>query len=360
MKDQTTSITSIAQHLGVSKSTVHRALSGHGAVKASLRATIVQMADTLGYQPNPFARSLRLQRSFTIGVITGFSGISSMYQVMEEAAEAQGYRTIITPLVMRTAAQEERALAWMLERRVDGVILITDTPRADDSAYDRLLAAGIPIVFQTLTEPRVAADWVTTDNELGGYLAAQHLLNQRRQRLALVFDTSGLDQPTWTWTWQADRLRGCERAITEMGAFPLLHLGTGNAEDGWEDYGYHAVRAALIAGDCPFDALVAINDAAAYGAIQALRERGLRIPDDVAILGFDNTDWCDKLQPPLTSLAFPARELARAAMQSVFTQLNRGEEPYARHVVKIAPSLIIRASCGGTPTPSAARLSAKE
>ena len=315
----------VAQAAGVSASTVSRILNGTAVVSEAKKQAVDQAIARLGFVPNPMARGLAGGRTMSVGVVTQ-SVDSPFYGVamrgVEEALGAAGY----SPLFVSghwNATEEARCIDVLRSRRVDGIIVLTG--RLSDAAL-RACARALPVVVtgRSLKAPGLVA--LNFDNFEGGRLATQHLLELGHRRIAFITGDQGHPDST-------ERLRGYTAALAQAGVAldpELVVPGLYHEESGRE-----AVEGLLDQGR-RFTAIFAANDQMALGAALGLHRRGLRIPQDVSVLGFDNLPASAYTLPPLSTVHHPAEELGRLAATAML-QLLRKEKP----LVEIPPPRVI-------------------
>lgn len=335
----------IAKKLGVSKTTVHYALSRKGRVSEAMRSQILTVASEMGYRPNLLARSLRTKRTQTIGVI--LSSLSSSFhahllEALDHAAQHNGYN-IFLACSYRDADKERDLFDMMLSKGVDGIIAAPTSNEQHQAVYTQLGGDGVPIVFVDRDVPESHIDCVSVDNFVGGRLAAEHLLEGGRRRLGFVTMTHrGHQSSTVT-----ERLNGFNYALQSAGLPPATVWGTNVIQQSTgEAVGYEVVSSALAGRDVPFDAVFATNDNLAYGAMRAIREAHLRIPQDIAVVGFDDQDASAFVEPPLTTIRQPVQSVGVAAVELLLKHLKA--DPASNRAdperLKIEPTLIRRGS----------------
>ena len=287
-------IATIADALGVHPSTVSRALSdGSQRVSAGRALQIREAAAAMGYQPNPWARSLRTSRSSLIGLVVPrlTDGVLAlMFEAAEDRARQFGYQAV-TCSTRDVDDEEGRLVRVLLARRVDGLILAT--PTIHDPLLDELEAAGVPFVL--LNRGSGSHPGVRGNDELGGYLATRHLISGGHRRIGFICGSLGVSTA-------ADRRSGYERALMEAGISidESLVVESSFAAAG----GLRAASDLLSRPDRP-TAVFAVNDATAIGAMSVARDLGLDIPRDLALIGYNDTDLAALLPVPLSSVAVP-------------------------------------------------------
>jgi LacI family transcriptional regulator len=319
----------VAEAAGVSAASVSRILNGTAIVSEEKRAAVDAAIARLGYVPNPVARGLAGGRTLSIGVIT--QAIDSPFygaalRGIEEALVPAGY----SPLFVSgqwSAAHEARCIEMLRSRRVDGVILLTG--RLPDAALTAL-AAELPVVVtgRSLQAPGLVA--LDFDNVGGARLAVEHLLELGHRRIAFISgDLRHLDGK--------QRQRGYRAALAAAGLprVPELEL----AGDFTEASGLAAVER-LVSSGAEFSAVFASNDQMAFGARLGLYRKGLRVPEDVSLVGFDDLALAVYAAPPLTTVHHPVHELGQLAAQAML-QLLAGQPP---SLAMPAPRLMVRES----------------
>ena len=299
------SVKDVAARSGVSFQTTSKVLNGKGSVSEVTRARILAVASELGYVPNLQARSLVMQRTLTVGVITGdFSdpGLSRCLAGAEQEARRQGYGLMLTSIEPEGSGTEY-ALPAMMERRVDGILLAAPQMEEDDS-LSHVLDHTLPVV-SIHHIPGADVTTVSADDEQAGYLATRHLLEKGHRTIGSLTGPGGrrLTQ---------NRLRGYRKALQEA--------GVDRSEDLVEEAGVDVASGAAAAprlvtrrGD--MTAIFCQHDLIAVGAISALRGIGKQVPDDVSLAGCDGLDSTAYTNPPLTTVRVPFYEVGAEAMR---------------------------------------------
>ena len=300
-------IKDIAKVARVSYSTVSRALADSPRVKPETRARIKSLAADMKYSPSALARSLVTQRTRTIGLVaTTIIDLfqAELIQVIEETALDQGYSVILTHSGTESERESDE-LQMLQERRVDGIILIS--VRAEGDYGVELRGMSVPIVFINSDYARS----VRVDNFRGAVQAMQHLLDLGHQRVAYV---SG---PSLEWD-NIERRKGYEQALLAQGipVDPAL-IVKGDSRPGG---GTHAMHELLGLAFRP-TAVFCYNDATALGALRAAHAAGLRVPQDLSIVGFDDIDLAAHFEPPLTTFAQPKRDMGQMAVRMILATL---------------------------------------
>jgi LacI family transcriptional regulator len=323
----------VAAAAGVDASTVSRVLNttvGERERWASAKtvARILQVAEELGYRRNPHGASLRTARSLLVGVIVPRLQdyvLATIFEGIDSAAVEHGYAAFVTNS-LDDPAQREARVEQLLDRRVDGIILCD--ARTDDVLLRRLVARDVPFVLAS----RASGDHVGAfaDDTRGGLLVAEHLTSLGHRDLAVIAG------PEFASTANL-RVDGFRQGLGNRG----LELSGGRiARTGFDADAGRAGVAALLAQETAPDAIFATNDFAAIGAMGALRERGLRVPEDVAVVGYNDTPLAVNLPVPLTSVRSPMHDIGRAAF-TVLMSVLAGE---ACGSIVFEPTLSPRAS----------------
>ncbi|MEU9336848.1 LacI family DNA-binding transcriptional regulator [Streptomyces sp. NPDC048290] len=332
----------VAARAGVGRGTVSRVINGSPRVSDATRAAVEAAVAELGYVPNTAARALAANRTDAIALVvpepeTRFFA-EPYFSDMLRGVGAELAETEMQLLLIFAGSDRERArlAQYLAAHRVDGVLLVS--VHADDPLPDLLAELEIPAV---ISGPRSAAEAlpsVDSDNYGGARSAVEHLLARGRTRIAHI--TGRLD------VYGAQRrLDGYRDALRETGRPPdelLVEQG-----DFTEDGGARAM-AALLARRPDLDAVFAASDVTAAGARQVLRESGRRIPDDVALVGYDDSAIARHMDPPLTSVRQPIEEMGRSMIDLLLTEIAARRpappSPRAHHQVVLATELVARTS----------------
>jgi len=309
MKDVT--IQDIAAAAKVSKSTVSRVLNDTSAVHPDKRRAVLEATSRLGFQPNAFARSLASGRSMTIGVLTQIIG-SPFYDAVSQGVIAGLSGTGYSPIFadgrwQRTA--EVGAIRALVGRRVDGMVLIGGDIPGTELAN---LCGTLPTVVVARQLASEQHHCIFMDNVEGGYLATNHLIEFGHQDIAIIRGIADHRDAT-------DRFDGYTKALHEAGIQrnPALIIDG----DFTADSGVHAIDTLLSAGR-PFTAVFAANDMTAFGARLALHQQGIRVPEEVSIVGFDDQAEAAFMTPPLTTIRQPAREMGWQASRALLALID--------------------------------------
>jgi LacI family transcriptional regulator len=325
----------VARRAGVSTSTVSHVVNGTRVVSDELRARVLQAMHDLGYEANAVARSLKTRRSHLVALVASDIGnpfFTAVVRGVEDVVTARGY-TLILGSTGEDPHREEAYLRLLGAQRVDGLIL---APSGDRYPYlDRIMHTRSAFVLLDRTLPGPSVPTVLLDNVDAARVATRHLLSLGHRRIGMVTGRAGISST-------AERTDGyrLELAVAGIPFDPAL-IADGRSR---LDDGRRATAQLLDLAERP-TALVVANNLMTIGAVAAIEERGLCVPRDVAVVGFDDALWADVLHPRLTTLAQPTYELGRAAAELL---LRRIETPDAHVPARTAMSgrLIVRESCG--------------
>ncbi|HEX8221511.1 MAG TPA: LacI family DNA-binding transcriptional regulator [Chloroflexia bacterium] len=336
---QRTTIKQVAYEAGVSTQTVSRVINSRPDVSQETRLRVQQVIDRLAYQPSAVARSLIRKRTHTIGVVGSgleYFGPSSTLAGIEKQAGDLGFSVLLVLLHEPETEDLRPVLADMMSRQVEGIIWAAPEIAGNRSWIDNAEQPIVPIVFLTMrTRPGLPV--VTVDNRAGGRLVTQHLLEQGRRNIALV--TGPL-----TW-WEArERRLGWEEALLEAGLTVQPHQV---AEGNWSPESGELAFMRLRAQFPEMDAVFASNDQMAQGVLHAAWKENVRVPADLAVVGFDDIPEAAYFIPPLTTIRQETNELGRAAVR-VLNQLIAARHETgpgaAYQPVSLEPRLIVRGS----------------
>jgi LacI family transcriptional regulator len=332
MKDVT--IVDVARHAGVSITTVSHALSGKGRVAEATRSRIEESIRELGYRPNAFARALRTERSHMVALI--IPDITNPYyptlaRGMQDALHAGGYQTVVGS-TDGERTQEITFLHDSLQRRVDGIAFASFATTT--RALGPVLRAGIPVVSIGDKIRHTDVDCVRTDDIAGSRDATAYLIEKGYEPIAMIGGAPGISPSD-------HRLDGHRAALREVGIRPdpaLIVVG-----DFTRAGGATAMRELLERQPHPPRAVFCANDLMAIGAMDATREAGLRVPRDIAVMGYDDIEAAALVTPDLTTVVNPAGEMGRQCGRLLLERMS-GEYRGPRREVVIPHRLIARTS----------------
>lgn len=326
----------VAKIAKVSTSTVSLAMRNSAKIKETTKLRVQAVATKLNYKPNRIACNLVRKKTNAIGVILP-SSLDPIYietnVFIEKAAFERGYDTFAC-FIDEDPLRERRFLEKIYEQQFDGLIFIPAYPDINRDYYLSLASARVPVVIRDDLEWLPGIDSVSVDLEKGGYEATRHLLELGHTRIAYV-------QNEFAMGHKFGRREGYQRALREHGIEydeTLVRSHGIHLADG-----YQAAMAILAIKDRP-TAIFMQCDLLAMGAFPAIRETGLKVPDDISLVGFGDINFAPYLESPLTTVAMPKEKVALALVETLMNRIeNRDAEP--RHIV-ITPELIVRKSSG--------------
>jgi LacI family transcriptional regulator, galactose operon repressor len=328
----------VARLAEVSIATVSAVINGTAVVSSKRSARVRNAMEALDYHADQIARSLKTGRTRVVGMVIPDVTNAFYPEVIlgaEEEARKSRYSVILCN-ANEDAAQEQTQLNTLFSHRVDGVLIA-----CSDAAisFDRLIRRRFPMVCFDRVPHGFKGDAVSTDNYAGGYEATRHLIEREHDRIAILAGRTELST-------HADRLEGYRRAMQEA-ELPVLdeYCRAGGMNASW---GYRA-GLALFGLRKPPTAVFCTSNKVLLGFVRAMNERGIRCPQQVSVVGFDDFPWTENFHPRLTTVAQPTRELGRQAMRLLLEQVERDMEErktakYRRIVLQ--PELRVRESSG--------------
>jgi LacI family transcriptional regulator len=325
----------VARLAGVSTATVSRVMSGAGGVRKELMRRVQNAAQKLGYQPNPAGRSLRIRSTRTIGMV--FPDIenpfyASVISGAEEVLQSAGYSLLLANYG-EDPTRENIQLTSLRAEHVAGILFAASCkPSAD---YQSVLNAGISLVAVSRIPDGLPVDLATVSNQEGARQAIGHLIRLGHRRIAFI------DGPVLLSTTR-ERHAGYAQAFRDAGLAVPRDL-TIYADFFHHAAGFEASSKLLSTGNTP-SAMLVVSNNMVLGALEALRERGLEVPKDMAVVGFGDTPSAALLRPPLTVVAQPAREIGATGARLLLERLQNPER--ARRSIVLDTQLIVRESCG--------------
>lgn len=336
------SIKDVARASGVSIATISRAINNRDGINAETRERVLNAVRELGYRPNLVAQNLRGKRGRVIGLVVPDDSISFsslMHFTMLHARE-RGY-SVIFGTTENDAGVESDFLEKMIQLQIDGVIFsrVSDESRF----FDRVNGSNVPAVIVDRTIAVEGLPSVTLDNVRAGEVAGEYLASLGHRVIGCIQGPSKI-------SLVRERLDGFARAINDAGlSLATEHLLSGDFR---YESGMRAMQELLKQPVRP-TAVWAQNDLMAYGAIKAAREHGLKVPDDISVLGMDDIQFSKMMDPALTTVHYPFEEMARAAVDRIIDLIehvsdgprSRRDEESLKSDVKLEPTLVIRDSC---------------
>ncbi len=334
-------IQQIAELAEVSRSTVSRVLNDHPSVRPEVRDRVLQVIGEQGYAPQAAARSLASKRTNTLGLLIPRSAaiifsdpfFGQVIQGMTEASSKRGYFLMLT---MVSGAMEHDFYKRVLRSRsVDGLLMVSSD--IDDPILPLLIKDDLPLLLIGDHPYLNPVNWIDSENREGARIATTHLVGLGHRRIAAI--TGFLQMSS-----AIDRFNGYKQALLEANLPVLAELIEHG--DYTQESGYQAMRRLLLATPRP-TAVFAANDMMAMGALRAIHEAGLSVPNDVAMVGFDDIPMAAFANPPLTTMRQPIAEMGALAANTLIDQLENLAEPGAQ--IRLPTKLVVRNSCGATP-----------
>jgi len=339
----------IAKKAAVTPMTVSRVISGNGYVHAETRERVLRVAREMNYRRNGLARGLKRQRTETVGLVIGDIAnpfAAELSRGVREVLEKRGY-TLFICISEHTAKEDVQAFDSLADHRVDGLIVATRASMSGNERLAELIDAGIPVSLIGRDFRHPHADLVIADNLKGGYEATKHLIDLGHKRIGFI----GV---SLTQGFRLKRFQGYLEALKEHDLAIEEQLIVGGREfaeqmPGYstEEMGYDGMMKLLDLKVRP-TAVFARNDFTAMGALNAIKRAGLHIPEDIALIGYDDIPLASHTAPTLTTVRQPTREQGRVAATQLLRRIE-GDREQPRVESTFACELVIRESTGSTP-----------
>jgi LacI family transcriptional regulator len=331
-------IKDVARVSGVSPMTVSRVINDSERVSPETRRRVEEAISELGYVPSRLARALSRRRTATLAVIVPDVAnpfFTMILRAAEEVASRAGYRVILCD-TRADRAVERDVVEELIAHRVEGILIAPVSDRSRPHLR-RLARFGVPFVLVDRTVPDVDGDVVLGDSTTGARRLVEHLIALGHRRIALIVESDEVSTAR-------DRRRGYEAALqaAQIPLDPAL-IAEASVDPGG---GSEGMRRLLELEDRP-TAVFTVNNLVALGAIEAVRAAGLEVPDDVALVCFDDIEYASRLYPFLTAMEQPAETFGTLATQLLLERID-GRGPERRRVVVLPADFIIRKSCGAT------------
>ncbi len=337
-------LSDIAANVGVAPMTVSRVMNGNGYVSEETREKVMRVAKEMNYRRNGLAHNLKRQRTETIGLVLG--DISNPYSTelanaIRETLSAHGYNLFIC-ISEHSAKEDIAAFESLVNHSVDGLIVATRSNKGGDEYLKGIVESNVPVVLIGRDFQHPSVDFVSTDNLNGGFEATRHLIDLGHRRIGFI-------GATLSGGSSLKRLQGYLNAL-EQHQIPVdERLITGRKESisevpgySTEKMGYEGMKRLLSLPERP-TAVFARNDFTAIGAMTAIKEAGLRIPEDIAIVGFDDIPLAIHTSPTLTTVRQPMRLQGQFAAQMLLQRIESSETEERREQI-LNCELIIRKS----------------
>lgn len=324
----------IAKALKISTATVSRALADRWDVNPETKKLVCEEAKRQNYRPNPIATRLQNKRTKTIGlVVPEFKSaffpnvISGIQKVIDEA----GFHLLITQS-QESMEIEERNLKLLEGNMVEGILISITREGENDEYYQRLIDSGIPLVFFNRVSSKVDAPKVIIDDYKLAFFATEHLIYNGFKKIYHLEGPVNLSVSKERKRGFIDAMKKHHREVNEK---TIVTAGV------YSEKGYLAMQSLITKNDLP-DAIFCFNDPTALGALKAIKEAGLKCPDDVALVGFSETEVAQLVEPPLTSIEQPTFEIGVTAANLLLEQLEENPKPY--RTVSLIAKMNIRKS----------------
>ncbi|HEY4108894.1 LacI family DNA-binding transcriptional regulator [Puia sp.] len=334
----------LARKLNISIATVSRALKDDPVVSKKTKKRIADLAQEMGYRSNNFARNLRTQRTNTIGVIIpriNSSFMSAAIAGMENVATSEGYNLIISQ--SSESQEKEKANAVTLfNNRVDGLLVSLAYDTESIAHFEPFIKKKIPLVFFDRTTDQLDGICVQINNVKAAYEATTHLVSLGRRRIVHITATQKRNV-------YIDRLQGYKQALADQRIpFREDHVIVGNlSQEAGADAATHIRQMQPLP-----DAVFVANDNCAVGCMIALKQMGIRIPEDIAFVGFNNDPVSTVIEPNLTTINYPGYEMGQVAARNLIAHLSGSSGTSSTNTIILRSELVIReSSTGGKPTP---------
>jgi LacI family transcriptional regulator len=332
-----TTLEDIARALKVSKMTVSRAINNHPEISRETRERILAVAQKMNYRPNQFARALTTNRSYLIGIVVPdlmHSYFAEICRGVELQARPAGYQNLICSTDEESRKEMDEIEALL--SRTDGLIVASSLSEGEVKFYSQLLKDGARIVLIDRLLEGLKCSSVITDDEEVGRIGTQHLIDLGHKQVGHLRGTNA--------STSLQRYAGYQKALDQSG----LPFSKSLVRDcGFvESDGYSAMKSWIAEGGLP-SALFAANDPAAIGAMAALHEAGLRVPEDLAIVGAGRIHYGDMLRVPLTTVSWSTLEMGQGAAQLLLETIDDKSSPRIQQRV-VKPELVVRKSCGAS------------
>jgi len=320
----------VAEKAGVSVNTASRAINNKSDINEKTKKRVLKVAQELGYVQNATAVALRTKKTRTLGVVIADNRNPFYAEVlngMEEAAREKNYHIILAN-TQRDYKKEEEAINLLLAKRVDGLLITPVQDRDDD--IKKLIEANIPFVVVGRDFENIEVDAVYNDEIKGGFLATEYLIKKGHKRIALI-DGFLYKSPA------KGRLEGYKKALNKY-RIPLddllISVGDINMEDGYER------TKQMLEKNIDFTAIFAYNDMMAFGSMQAIKEKGLRIPEDIGLVGYDDIPFSSLISPSLTTIRLKKQDLGIESVELLLSRINGSREKMKKIMLNV--ELIVR------------------
>lgn len=329
-------ITDIAKELSISPSTVSRALRNHPDISQATKDKVIDTANKFDYFPDTLAQGLKKQRTNTIGIIVPeiqHHFFSSAISGIEDITYSAGF-TIMVCQSNEDYEREKLHVRALVSNRIAGLLISLSQSTDDISHFDVLKRRNIPVVFFDRTHEKITDSQVIVDDYKGAYELVCHLIERGYKRIAHLAGPENI-------SIGRNRLNGYRDALTAHGiAIDEKYIVSGGFR---QEDGTNGIQK-LLQLDTPPDAVFAVNDPVALGAFIVLKEKKLRIPEDIALAGFSNNPFSSIIEPPLTTVDQAAHEIGKTAARLLLDQIESGIVNRKPEIIVHETKLIIRKS----------------
>jgi LacI family transcriptional regulator len=322
----------IAREAGVSATTVSKVINNKGRISEKTREKIMNIIEDLRYQPNLLASAMKGKSTYTIALLIPdmTNPIYAQYlKYIEEYGQKLGF-SIVMCSTGSDPEKEAKHIALLRQKHVDGFIIASIFK--NEEVLKQLIEEQVPIVLIALQRPELPVGSVTADDYLGGYIATEHLLSLGHRRIGIIAEVATLSG--------MERIKGYQKALMNAGIEVDESLVMTINEPTIEGTEMHARK--LLNTEQRPTAIFGCNDILAIGSMLAAKELGIIIPDELSVIGFDNTVMCKIVEPQLTSVAIQAHEIGRQAMELLIQQIEQKDNLKQR--ISLLPELVIRQS----------------
>lgn len=331
-KKKDVTIYDLAQELGVSPSTVSRALNDHASIGKKTKIAVRKLAESKGYRPNTFASSLRTNQSNTIGILVSWINrpfISSLISGIEKAARDEGYHVIISQSHDKSQLEKEN-LQTMYDSRVSAMIISLAMETVDYRPFELFTKKGIPIVFVDRIPTAQNTHKVHINNFRAAFDATEHLFSQGCKRIAHY---GGSRHQAIYEERRSGYIAALKKNNLSVDESIILEAESLSSDEGTR------LTEHVLGLQYPPDGIFCANDTAAVSAIHCAKTRGIRIPEELAIIGFNDDPICTIIEPTLSSVHHPAVEMGKAAVQEVMVMLKNDSPDQAGADQKVGNGL---------------------
>ncbi|GAB3820826.1 LacI family DNA-binding transcriptional regulator [Pontibacter rugosus] len=336
--EKETTIYDIAKELSISPTTVSRGLNNHPAVNKDTKQKIFEVATQMGYRSNTFASSLRKQRTNTIGVIVPLLNSnfqSSVMAGMEKIANEAGYNLIISQS-LETVQKEITNAKTMFDNRVDGLLvsIAYDTENIDH--FEPFFSKGIPLLFYDRVPEHKKCTSIVIDNTQAAYTATSHLIEQGCKNIVHISGNLKVNV-------YKERLKGFKYALMDND-IPIVDSSV-IVTDLSEEAGIKAAKQIIQMDPMP-DGVFVSNDYCAVSCIKTLKQAGISIPKDIAVVGFNNDPITRIIEPNLSSVNYPGYEMGEMAVRTLINYLDGASDVSITNTITLRSELVVRESTG--------------